>query len=150
MKLGDMTFSESRDAELLIIPEIDKIMSDSETANALDTLLNTRIDKESLGIRGVAAKTFTQHLVHRHYDSTCRIFAALNGTTPEEIGNRKRSEINSQIADMLRDGDLISFFMSPETLARETQSAISQPQVAPSLPKPQSSTSKKRTSAKPN
>ncbi|MCL2816381.1 MAG: hypothetical protein FWD23_17440 [Oscillospiraceae bacterium] len=125
MKLGDMNFEDSRNAEMIIIPEIEKITGDPETAEALNGIFNYSGD-DLLVSRFDWSRKLTRLLIHRHFECICAIFAALSGVNPDEVKKWKRSEANAQILEMLRDGDLLSFFMSSEALGRAAQSAISQ------------------------
>ena len=129
MKLGDMTFDASRQAELVIIPEIETIRDDKTTADMFDSIFNESDaeseDADAMVSRIKNSRDLINRLIQHHYDSICTIFAALNSVRPEEIKQWKRSEVNDQIAEMFNDRDLISFFMSSETLALAAQSAIS-------------------------
>lgn len=135
MKLGDMTFEDSRNAELLIVPVIERIMSNSETAKLFDDLLGAEegksytdmdVDEKKIFVkkRVGASKELTKRLIHSHYEDTCVIFAALNKINVSDVYKWKRSEANAQIAEMLNDSDLISFFMSPDALAQAVLSVI--------------------------
>lgn len=135
MKLGDMSFEDSRNAELLIVPIIENIMSNAETAKLFDDLLGgneskpyTDMDagekRQFVKKRVESSKELTKRLVHAHYEDTCAIFAALHKISAPEVKKWKRSEANAQIAEMLNDGDLQSFFMSSDALAQAVLSAI--------------------------
>lgn len=139
MKLGDMTFKDSRDAELLIVPIIEKIMSNKETARTSDELFageapkvsedateeeRKEIRRASLRKRLDASKELTKRLVHSHYEDVCEIFAILNKEKASDIEEWTRAKANDQIADMLNDPDLVSFFMSSEALVQAVLSDI--------------------------
>lgn len=135
MKLGDMTLDDSKNAELVITPIIEKIISNAETAKLFDTILggiegkqysemDTDEKKQFVKKRVDASKELTKRLIHTHYEDTCAIFAALNKVKVKDIKEWKRSEANVQIAEMLNDQDLQSFFMSSDTLAQVVLSAI--------------------------
>lgn len=139
MKLGDMTFDDSRIAELKIVPIIEKIMANKDTAKVCDDLFlgetptisddATEEERKKVRIDAIkkrvgASKELTKRLIHSHYDEICEIFAILNGQKADEIKAWSRNEANDQIADMLNDPDLVSFFMSSEALAQAVLSAI--------------------------
>lgn len=134
MKLGDMSFDDSRVAELQIIPIIEKIRTNAETAKLLDTLLAGNEGKQFTDMnadekrsyvkrRVELSKELTKLLVHSHYEEICGIFAAIHKIKVADVKKWKRSEANQQIAEMLNDGDLQSFFMSPDALALAVSSA---------------------------
>jgi len=133
MKLGNMTLEDSRGAELIIAPVAEKIMKDEETAKLFNNLLNINADyknmeederKQFVKSRVESSKELTKRLIHNHYDNICVIFAALNKTKPSEIKKWKRSEANLQIAEMMNDEDMQSFFMSSDVLVQAVLSAI--------------------------
>lgn len=147
MKLGDLRLDESREAELIILPEIEEIRKNEETANMLDAVFVGAADADSLTRRVGASRSLVSRLIQHHYESICVIFAALNKTTPSEIKEWKRSEANAQISEMFNDSDLISFFISSDALAQAAQYAISQKAEA-SQQKQQSSISGKNSGKK--
>lgn len=133
MKLGDMPFKDSRKAELIILPIIDKLkQDDEEIATAFDIVMSglprtyqtmTEDEQEEYMIKRLkSSKTLTTRLTLAHYDETCKIIAALNMTTVKEVEEWPRHKINDQLAEMLRDGDLQSFFMSDKALALAVRS----------------------------
>lgn len=130
-----MTFEDSRNAEMIIVPIIEKIMSNIETAKLFDDLLGGNENKQYKEMdedekrqfvkkRVGASKEITKRLIHMHYEDTCTIFAALHKIKVADIKKWKRSEANTQIAEMLNDGDLQSFFMSADALAQAVLSVI--------------------------
>lgn len=126
MKLGEMSFEQSRLAEMKIIPEIEMIMSSEETASLFDDLFAPGTEKKSIIRRGAASKKLVSDLVGNHFDSICSILSVMNGMPLEDIKDQRRSEANRQITELLNDDDLVSFFISPEALGQAIQSAISQ------------------------
>ena len=129
MKLGDMTFEDSRNAELIIVPIIEKVMSNKETAKLFDAILGGNSEKpyvemdkkeklEFVRKRVDASKELTKRLIYSHYDEICSIFAALHKVSAPQVKKWTRSEANEQIAEMLNDSDLQSFFMSSDALAQ--------------------------------
>lgn len=120
MKLCDMTFDESRIAEMSIMPEAEKIMQDLETVRLFDSLFisTAEIDVKT---RVKDTKRLVKKMIHDHYESTCKIFASLNNTDVNKIKKWKRSEANKQLYEMFQDGDLITFFTSSEALAQAVE-----------------------------
>lgn len=123
MKLIEMSFEDSRNAELVITPEIEKIMSDEVMRKSFDNLFITGNKKELRIKRGAANKAFSHNLIASHYESICIILGAMNHISVDEVKKQTRGQVNDQLAEILNDGDLISFFMSPEALDMITQSA---------------------------
>lgn len=126
MKLADMSFENSRNAEMQILPEIEKIMDDKEISGLFDELYSSKTDKASNVKRVSASRSLVSRLVNVHYDSVCSILSIMNSTDIASIKSQTRGEANAQITDLLTDADLTSFFMSPEALVLAAQSAISQ------------------------
>lgn len=127
MKLGEMGFKESRDAQMLIIPRIENIMKDEITSKLFDDLfLPSKTNKAKLTRIGSVTKELARNLIEDHFDDMCFILSVLNKTDVQEIENQSRGEANAQIADLLNDNDLVSFFISSEALGQAVQSAISQ------------------------
>ena len=134
MRLGDMTFEESRNAELMIAPIAEKIMKDKITSKVFDDYLgagnkafNEMNDKEKKAFllkRVESTKELTKRLIHEHYEDTCKIFAILNNTDVDKIKEMKRSDVNTQLIEMLQDSDMQSFFMSSNVLAEAVLSVI--------------------------
>jgi len=138
-----MSFEDSRNAELLIAPLAEKIMSDPNTAKVFDVILGgsegktygEMTNEERLVFvkkRVDASKELTRRLIHDHFEETCEIAAILNSITVAEIKGWKRSEMNAQIGEIIQDGDMQSFFMSSDALVLAVLSDISQAS-APSL-----------------
>lgn len=126
MNLNDMSFKESREAEMIIVPEIEKIMSDKETKSVFDDLFSPGTGKKESIKRGNASRKLVSRLVQCHFESICIIIAAMNLMKQSDVEKQKRSEVNKQIAELLSDENLISFFMSPEALDMAMRSVTSQ------------------------
>lgn len=139
MKLADMTFDESRNAEIKIAAIVERIMANKETADLCDSLFNPKglnVDpKANPAKREIAKQAFTKkrmeatvgltkRLVYAHYDDVCKIFGILNSVNEDEIKGWKRSEADAQLSEMFNDENLISFFMSSEALVQAAQYAI--------------------------
>lgn len=122
MKLVDMTFEESRNAELIIVPEIEKIMADSEARELFDGLYTAGSDRDAVIRRSKSNKYLSHCLMAKHYESICIILGALNHASAKEIKAKKRGEVNACIAELFGDMDLVYFFMSSEVLDSVTQS----------------------------
>ena len=138
MKLSEMTFEDSRMAEIKISTTVERIMSDKETAALVDKLFNTKgltLDPNmNKAKQEIAKANYTKHrmeatvgltkrLIYSHYEELCEIFSVLNDKTKDEIKAWTRSEADKQLADMFQDENLISFFMSSEALVQAAQFA---------------------------
>lgn len=144
-----MSFKQSRDIQMQIVPVIEKIMSNSNTAGMFDDLFAPGTGKSSSVKRGAASKNLVNNLLENHFEEICVILSLMNGISVEEVENQKRGDANAQIADLLNDSDLISFFTSPEALAQAIQSAISE-NARKSRPDQASTMSLKSTTMKDN
>ena len=122
MKLGEMTFEDSLKAELIIVPEIEKLLKDKATAKLFNELYGVGKDKKAVLNRVKASKQLVPRLIHEHYKEICVIAGALGQVTPEEIPKLTRGEVNVLIMDLLFDGDLAGFFTSAEALAQAVSS----------------------------
>ena len=134
MKLGDMSFEDSRNAELVIAPIAERIMKDAEVSAIFDAVLKVS-DKPYSEMDAAEKVAFVQskveaggklvkRLTHFHFNDICEIFAVLTQKSAAEIKAIKRSEANALLTDMINDGDMQSFFISSEALALVAQSAI--------------------------
>lgn len=119
MKLGEMKLDDSKSASMLILPEIEKLRADTETAELLDTMsLNSGLDSM------IASESLMRKLLNEHFETTCKILAILEQTNVETIKKEKtRNETKVAILEMLSDEDLISFFISSASLIAIMQSA---------------------------
>jgi len=125
MKLSEMSFEDSKNAELLIAPEIEKIISDSETSELFNKL-HSRDKDVTIAERVQVAGKLVNKLIHAHWGSTCKILSVMNNMPIKEIKAQPRADANAQIADMVNDGDLASFFISSDTLAQAALSVTSE------------------------
>ena len=119
MRLSDMSFEESYNAELQIAPIADRILADEETKHLFDHFYGTQD-----GERHNNAHLSITRLIRVHYHDLCEILAILNACKTEDIKKQNRGEINEQLGEMMLDGDMMSFFLSSDCLAQAVQSAI--------------------------
>lgn len=112
MKLSKMATDQVADALLIITPEIEILMNDTE----LHQIYNNRQKSEDIETaKKLGFSLFVQmatYLLKKHRKTTWNILGAINQSSHEEIGKQPFLKTLQQVIEIFNDKDLMSFFTS--------------------------------------
>lgn len=117
MKLSEMTTNQGADVILMITPDIETIVNDTELANLIKNRKKTDDENEAIKFSIISVVKIASHLLNSHRETTWNILGALNQKTADEIGKQPFVKTVGQIFNMLNDKELLSFF----TLSGESE-----------------------------
>jgi hypothetical protein len=107
-KLSEMSTDRLADVLIKLAPEIPALVGDEEL---IAKMRETTADKEKALTLGVEKATYiASRLLGKHRQSVYKILGALQGLTPNQIGEQPGLLTAKQLFDLFNDKELLDFF----------------------------------------
>ena len=122
MKLSDLTTDRAADVLCEISIYLVNITTDEELMGELKKRLQLTGHETTFETVAIAAEKMSKIapiVLKKHKADIFGILAAVNGSTPEKVAKQNIIKTMSQIKELVKDGELISFFKS--CVSQETE-----------------------------
>lgn len=114
-----MNTNQVADVLVRIVPDIEILMNDNDFLDKIKNRPKTEDEKEAAKLGMSTVLGIATYLLDKHRDITFNIIGAINGKTSKDIGNQGFAVTVKQIIEVLKDGELFSFFTSSEKSEQE-------------------------------